>query len=204
MSFWDPDGKLNIDLKRTEISEIEGGSAVLETFAKNWIAWALSFRCSLGDLLDRKEEDLSWPCPFPNSWAWTESGLMFFDHELIRLLEPKRLLVTDRTLSIECPHRSVSGAIRKRQGVPEASALLRKIYGSQSKLDFHYREAVEYYPQYPFSDDEDSWIAKAWLKYIGKQCIPFSWDERRDACSQAYKSLAQDVKFWSARNRGIR
>jgi len=205
ISFWDPDGKLNIDLKRTKLSEIDGDPVILETFARNWIAWALTFPRSLVVLFDSEEEyDTHLPSPFPNRWAWTEKGLMFFDHELIRLLKPKRLLLTDPHPSIVWPHRSVGGATRKRRGLPDAGSFLLKIHDHQSEWATLGDESVEYYPPHPLLDGEETWMTKAWLKFVGKQCMPFSWDERRDACSPAYNSLGDDVRFWSAYHKGKR
>jgi Histidine kinase-, DNA gyrase B-, and HSP90-like ATPase len=111
MSIWDPNGKVPIDLKRTKISDIEGDASIFTSFAKNWIAWALAIPFSLADIFDKKEDDLRWPSPFPNCFAWTDGGLILFDHELIRLLEPKRVLVMERLPSVEWPHRSVGGQL---------------------------------------------------------------------------------------------
>lgn len=204
MSFWDPDGKLSIDLKRTTLSEIDGDPIILESFARNWIAWALGCKIFLADLLITDEETARFPSPFPNRWAWTESGLMFFDYELIRLLRPTSVLVVDRDLSIDVPHRSAHND-RKRQGLPAPSELLQKINAKRGH-SFLGGDAVEYYPHHPLDPGEESenWMTRAWLKYIGNRCIPFSYDERRSLCSSAFDSLAEDVKFWGTRTTRAR
>lgn len=199
MSFLDPEGKLNIDLKRTEIPDIEADSTILESFARNWIAWALAFQTSLADPLFKEVGHVLWPSPYPNSWAWTDTGLLFFDRELIRIVEPKRLLVTNHAVAVDWPYRSV-GTRRPRRGLPDPSPLLLRINSRNLRHGIVGRWAVEYYPDHSLLPGEvgSTWMTRAWLKFIGERCIPFSMDERKKVCSGAYRSLAEDVKFWNA------
>jgi hypothetical protein len=191
-SWHDYNNRLPLNLKRTEMSAIIAPDALAHSFARNWIAYALA-----------KKDLINWtvfsrPSPYPCWYAWTDQGLILFEHELIRRVRPRSILVPGHIVGEvnvdigSWPYNEIkSYTTTERPFIIQPSEVFRTWCGVH-----HGAGNVEFYPTYPLPRKEQPPITRAWREIIGDRCIPYEQRERRKRCAPAYIALAQEIAYW--------
>jgi hypothetical protein len=205
-SWQDFGARLPLNLKRTELPEMTASDDLAGSFAENWIAWLLV----KGSPPGVPESDPLRPNPFPLFIAFADDGFLFPDNELIRIIRPRSVLVSELLATCligsehwphnECPldARKDSFAVPPSEGFRRLCFLARQSSSRASRAS----RVLEFYPPHPLPKLEETWLTAHWLNTVGKQNIPYDVAQRRIYCARAFELLAEGVKYWEGYQEG--